>query len=77
MNIEGKVWTHLPEGSTSVLVEVAIEGRRRVEATDGRRLETPESLTDADGGGFTDFVDACETLAFLPRPNIFQILCTF
>lgn len=57
-----------------MLVDVAIEGRRRVDATDGRRFETPESLTDAVGGGFTDLVDACETLCFLPRPNI---LCRF
>lgn len=53
-----------------MLVDVAIDGRRRVDATDGRRFETPESLTDAVGGGFTDLVEACETLCFLPRPNI-------
>lgn len=47
--------THLPLGSTNVLV--AIEGRRRVEATDGRRFETPESLMDADGGGLTVLVE--------------------
>lgn len=64
--------THLPLGSTSVLLEVATDPRRRVDATDGRRFETPESLTDAVGGGvgFTDLTDACETLCFLPRPNI-------
>lgn len=64
--------THLTLGSTSVLLDVAMDGRRRVDATDGRRFETPESLTDAVGGGvgFTDFTDACETLCFLPRPNI-------
>lgn len=63
--------THLTLGSTSVLVDVAIEGRRRVDATEGRRFETPESLTDAVGGGFADLVEVCETLCFLPRPNIF------
>lgn len=49
--------THLTLGSTRVLVDVAIDGRRRVDATDGRRFETPESLTDAVGGGFTDLVE--------------------
>lgn len=49
--------THLQEESTSVLADGAIEGRRRVDATDGRRFETPESLTDAVGGGLTDFVE--------------------
>lgn len=52
-----KCVTHLTLGSTSVLVDVAIDGRRRVDATDGRRFETPESLTDAVGGGFTDLVE--------------------
>lgn len=54
-----------------MLADGAIEGRRRVDATDGRRFDTPESLTDAAGGGFADFVDVDETLCFLPRPNMF------
>lgn len=34
---------------------------------------------DADGGGFTDLVEAAETLCFLPRPNIliFFSSCAF
>lgn len=62
--------THFPEGSTKVCAEVAIEGRRR-DVVEGRRLDTPESLTDIDAdGGLLDFVVLCETLAFLDRPNI-------